>query len=319
MRFNVGSFHFEFRFHRGFFWLPTNQRDEGRRNYFMFAQDVAGAIAPPSSRGSDEDGPAYGIEGEEAERVRATALLSRLAERGRRANHSKTVKEVVRQVAEWLPWNGRVLIDMRETPHATGDRERARIWHSGRAIRVLRWCLQAGLLARREGLGFHLAIVPRKEVVEITIPISLGGLGRYRRHLRRLDRFDELGPDWWKKDLGSGALFKMQAQIDQAGYRRRAAAYRDWVMKDWGWNGREASNSHGTEYFVVYRHLRLHRAGAIIREAILAAMQSQLATQRIDARITCQLPTARDIDQVIERLRDGEVSIGQAIKEVRTT
>jgi hypothetical protein len=228
------------------------------------------------------------------------------------------VKEIMHQIAEWLPWTGRILIDMREISHARDDRERSRICHNRRAVRVLRWYVQAGVSVRRECLGFHLAIIPCKDVVEITIPISLGGLGRYRRSLRRLDRFDDLGPDWWTSDLGSGALFKTQAQTDQTSYRRRAAAYRDWVMKDWGWNGREASNSHGTEFFVVYRHLRLHRAGAIIREAILAAMQSQLSAQGIDAQITCRLPTAGDIDRVIERLREGAVTIGQAIKEAQT-
>jgi hypothetical protein len=133
---------------------------------------------------------------------------------------------------------------------------------------------------------------------------------------RRLDKFNATGPRHWHTLLLAGTLEPADWNFDFSAYRRRVTAYRDWVTRAWGWNGRDTSTALKTEYFSVYRFLRMHRACAILRSTILQTVQELLRTRGIRARIVTRLRTAEEIDIVIARLSRGDTSLEDAYEAI---
>jgi hypothetical protein len=185
-----------------------------------------------------------------------------------------------------------------------------------------RWTLDVGRVTVQLGFSredryaflFHIGVVPTADIYEVRIPKLLGGLRGYRRLLGRLERFSDLGPTYWRRKLEVG---ETDWRFDFAGYRRRARAYRERAARDWGWSGRDSASELKTEFFTVYRYLRMRRACALVRESILESLSAVLSRSGIEARISAiGLPSPEAIERAILQLERGEISLEDAYKLV---
>jgi hypothetical protein len=317
MALKLGRLSVGLRIHNGFFRLVGKQdADIGRPNYHMFVEDVAAGVLPYGARRGRADGPAVDLQVDPAIRQMARARLGALTPGRHRKGAHIDIEDAVGYVGERLAWTGRFLVDMR---CADSDHQRHGVaeCHDRWTLNMGRFTVQLGFSREdRYAFLFHIGAVPTADIYEARIPKVLGGLRGYRRLLRRLDRFSDLGPTYWRRLLEAG---EMDRRFDFAGYRRRARAYRERAARDWGWSGRDSSTELKTEFFTVYRYLRMRRACALVRESILESLSAVLRRSGIEARITAiGLPSPEAIERAILQLERGEISLEDAYKLVST-
>jgi hypothetical protein len=306
------------RIHKGFFRLVGEQgADIGRPNYHMFVEDVGAGVLPYGVRGGRAGGPAVELQVDPAILQTARDRLGALSPGSRRGGARIDVEDIVRYVGERLPWTGRFLIDMRcadsDHHHRFGVAECYDPW----TPRIGRFTVQVGFSrADKCAFLFHIGAVPTADIYEARIPEELGGIRGYSRLLRRLDRFSELGPTHWRRQLESG---EADWRFDFARYRRTARTYRERAARVWGWSGRDSSAELKTEFFTVFRYLRMRRACALVRQSILDSLSAVLSRSGIEGRITVNgLPSAEAIEQAILQLERGAISLEDAYKLVST-
>lgn len=301
--------------HKGFFRLPS-ETDFNRTNLFMFAQDIPLRTAPYSRRFDGEDQPTFRLQGNVDDVEKAVACLGEIGP-DRNLDPEEVAEGAVRHVVQRLVWFGRLLVDLRN--------ERVRmdggVYHSAECYdswtpHVGAHVLQFGFVRERNRFVLHIGRVPRDNVFVSSIPRELGGVRGFRAMTRWLDRFNPTGPRHWQTALLAGTLQTGDWNFDFTSYRRRVSAYRDWLTRAWGWDGRDTSVTLKTEYYGVYRFLRMQRACAILRVSILQALQGLFQARGSRARVVTPLPTAEQIDEIIERLARGDISMEAAYKLV---
>ena len=88
------------------------------------------------------------------------------------------------------------------------------------------------------------------------------------------------------------------------------------LTDSWGWNRRDPSLDHETEFFSFYRTITFHWAQAVLRNHIVDELNLFLKRLQLDSMITIQgLPTPDIILEVRGKMADGEISFTEAFKK----
>ena len=88
----------------------------------------------------------------------------------------------------------------------------------------------------------------------------------------------------------------------------------------WGWDQRDYKLQHWTEFYAVYRHIKLKWAQACIREHIVAELNQLFRRLHIEAEIVVTgLPIAQTILEVQQRMCEGDVSLTDALNACGST
>ena len=157
-------------------------------------------------------------------------------------------------------------------------------------------------------------IVPADRIWYLGIPSVLGGRGKYKNILRRLEKFDHFGPEFWRQDLKQGVQSK---NFDFQRYVRNTDIYYRKVTKTWGWNCRDWSRERTTDFYSFYKMVNFSWAQAILREHVINELNQLFVRLEIECEIKVSgLPTASDIMEVRTELLAGSISFGNVSDRV---
>ena len=158
-------------------------------------------------------------------------------------------------------------------------------------------------------------VVPAGRIWYLEMPPALGGRNGYKNILRRLRKFERIGPEFWRKDLEHGVQSK---GFDLQRYVRNCEIYHGQITKIWGWNRRDWSQERCTEFFTFYKLLRFSWAQATLREHIVGELNGLFVRLGIECELKVTgLPTPYDILQTNSELLEGRISFGTASDRVR--
>lgn len=287
--------------------FPSLSREPDiNQNVHMFTQDVHLAVMPIGGRTEKHKEFTISLEGSQNECEKAQHLIGEI---GRYDRHDLAgmVCDAIEEVAQHLAWQGCAVYEV------VRDEDGAlHVWSftSKRLWKFPGWFLQ--IIPRGDWNLWKKkwAIVAARRIWYLEMPPSLGGRKGYTRILRKLRRFEHLGPVFWRKDLERG---EQSQNFDFQRYVRNSEIYYGWITKAWGWNRRDWSQERSTEFFSFYKMVRFRWAQAVLREHIV----NELNRLFVRLRVACQLrvsglPTAVDILTTNSELLDGKISFGMA-------
>ncbi len=83
----------------------------------------------------------------------------------------------------------------------------------------------------------------------------------------------------------------------------------------WGWNRRDSSGNHDTEFFYFLRSLRFRQAEAVLRNHLVKEINKFFARCSINARVRpVGFPTEAEIGELIEKALTGSVHYAEAFR-----
>lgn len=279
-------------------------------NVHMFIEDVHLAVMPIGGRTEKHKEFAITLNGEKEDCDRARNLVGGI---GTYDGHDLAlmVCDAVNEMARHLAWEGCAVYEIIPDD---GGATRLHGFTSKRLVRLSGWFLQVIPRGDWELWKKKWAIIPVSRIWYLEIPSALGGRKGYTRTLKRLRRFDQLGPVFWRQDLEHGEQSK---NFDFQEYVKNSEIYFRRVTKGWGWNRRDWSQERSTEFFSFYKMITFRWAQAVLREHIVSELN------RLFSRLgfACQLkviglPTADDILKTKSELLDGKISFGVASDRV---
>lgn len=279
-------------------------------NIHMFTQDVQMAVMPIGGRTEKHKEFAVMFEGAHEECAKAEQLVGDI---GRYDRHDVAgmVCDAVEEIARYLAWEGCAVYEL-----IRGDDGMQHIWGftSKGLWRLPGYFMQ--IIPRGDWDLFKkkLVFVPAHRIWYLQMPPALGGRMGYRNILRRLRRFERLGPEFWRSDLEHGV---QSIGFDLQRYARDSDIYFGQVTKDWGWNRRDWSQERCTEFFTFYKMIRFSWANAMLREHIVGELNGLFARLGIKCKLKVTgLPTSADILQTHSELSEGKISFGTASDRV---
>ena len=161
----------------------------------------------------------------------------------------------------------------------------------------------------------NMFFVPVDRIWYLEMPSALIGRREYKKILRRLKKFESLGPQFWQQDLMREVRFKY---FDYRWYARNTNIYYRTVTKRWGWTVRDLSDASTTEFYSIYKTVNFCCAQAILREHVINEFNRFFKRLRIDCEIkVCGLPKAREIVEIRNELLEGRISFRDALDRVR--
>ncbi|OGA53221.1 MAG: hypothetical protein A3F74_07055 [Betaproteobacteria bacterium RIFCSPLOWO2_12_FULL_62_58] len=272
----------------------------------MFTEDVHLGLMPIGGRTEKHKEFAVSLQGSEDECEKTRGLIGEI---GRYDTHdlAEMVCDAVEEMARHLAWEGcavyEIVLDDDGAPHVWSFTSKG-LW------RLPRWFLQVIPRGDWDLWKRKWTVVPASRIWYVDMPSILGGRTGYRRVLKRLGRFEPLGPQFWRKDLERGQQSK---NFDFQGYVRQSEIYFDRITKAWGWNRRDWSQERSTEFFNVYKMVNFRWAQAVLREHMIAALNSLFARLGITCEVKVKgLPTVDDILNTKREFLDGRISFGAA-------
>ena len=153
-------------------------------------------------------------------------------------------------------------------------------------------------------------IVPEEDIWDITVPRVLGGCRSYRKTLRKLARFPYPAPSFLTNEVSAE---QWHEDLDLDRYVREVRLFTSKATAKWGWIHRDRELRHWTEFYAVYRHIKLNWAQACIREHIVNELNQLFRRLHVEAEIVVTgLPTAQEILGVLERMCNGDISLTDA-------
>jgi hypothetical protein len=280
------------------------------QNVHMFTQDVQLALMPIGGRTEKHKEFRVTLEGSQGEREKAEQLIGEIAEYDGH-DLAGMVCDAVEEVARNLSWKGCAVFEI------IRDDDSQHIW--GFTSKGL-WKLPGYFLQIIPRGDWDLwkkkyVVVPASKIWYLEIPPSLGGRKGYKNILRRLRRFERIGPEFWRKDLERGI---QSTGFDLQRYMRNGEIYYGQVTKTWGWNRRDWSQERCTEFYTFYKLLRFSWAQAMLREHIVGELNGLFVRLGIECELKVTgLPTPYDILQTNSELLEGKISFGTASDRVR--
>lgn len=295
----------------------------------MFVQDVHATVVPYGPR---RNGPIVGrMEGSEAGLSIAAPTLRSLAEHSHRWDGpDQTIPDVIRTVVQHLLWRGysAFLIEepTQEEARGAGSANAGEVTFQPLRPLPYGWMLRTPLgmvefLGRAGRWGEKRRFVrfyPRRRVWIVDVPRSLGGRWGFWWMLKRLQLFSRVFPRWSTKIVAEEQNYLM---FDVTEYSRLKAAYQAVSAARWGWSGRDYSTTYQTEFFSVYRTVTFHHALAVLREHVLARLNS-LLQERLALDVRAELSGVRPssaIMDVRDRMVRGDLALLSALQEADIT
>ena len=281
------------------------------QNIYMFVEDVQLGLMPIGGRTERHKEFAVSLAGGGEDRAKAEQLIGQI---GQYDQHdlAEMVCDAIEEIARHLAWEGYAVYEL-----VRSDDGMQHIW--GFTPKRL-WRLPGCFLQVIPRGDWNLwkkkvIVVPTKRVWCVEIPAELGGRRGYQALLRRLGRFEHIGPVFWRKDLLRGVQSR---DFDLQRYVRNSEVYYGQVTKPWGWNRRDYSQERCTEFFTFYKLLRFSWAQAILREHIVGELNRLFARLGIRCELQVNgLPTPEEIRQTERELSEGSITFGAAADRVR--
>ncbi len=279
-------------------------------NVHMFTEDVRLAIMPIGGRSEKQKNFAVALDGDKNASERARDLMRDLAESDR-DDLPRLVCGAVEGIGKRLAWEGCAIYEIIRSDdsahHIYG-------FTAKRLVRIPGWFVQIIPRADWELWKMKWAAVPVSRIWHVEMPEILQGRSGYLRTLRKLRRFQQLGPAFWRKDLEQGEQSK---HFDFQRYVRNTEIYSSQVTNVWGWNRRDRSQERTTEFYGFYKMVTFHWAQAVLREHIILELNALFS--RLD--VNCQLkinglPTASEILKIRQELLGGTISFKSASERV---
>jgi hypothetical protein len=293
-------------------YFPSLRYDQGPESS-MFIQDISSSVVPLwARRGRDERFKAN-ISGTDVDRDRVIALLWSLG-RDNRHDIEELVAGAIREIARHLSGYGRALY---EVGRANEDQSVYLLsgFISARSFN-LRWCwLQVVPTQDRELWERSITILPSRDVWVVRMPKLLGGYRGYRAILRKLNRFGNSGPNFWRDDLGHAR--SLPTYFNFMEYRREVEIFTTRITRKWGWNRRDFGDRNWTEFMQFFRTLTFHWAQALLREHIVSEFNLLLVRLGINAELSVSgLLTPGEILRIRDEMMEGKISFGKAFEAI---
>lgn len=150
--------------------------------------------------------------------------------------------------------------------------------------------------------------IPKEKVLRIEFPKELGGKKRINKILKRSW---ELGQEIIPKFQMDAMEKQENIGFDSKIYTKAKYLEIATITKDLGWNQRQLSTNHITEYYALLRLLRQKKVEATVREMIFAKLNETLngSVLNFGAKVSMgNLFTASDIDARIKKLTEGNTT-----------
>jgi hypothetical protein len=275
---------------------------------YMFVQDFSAGIVPYGARAGENKPHVATLSGNTKQTDRAIDLLLSLGGR-HYSDLDEIVLHAIQEIAQNVSWFGRMSYE---------------VVHPSRAESIS--LMRSFTPQRLFNLHWRfLQVVPKKDrhlwkksfnwllpsdVWIISVPRALGGYRGYRAILRKLRRYDGLGPHFYRVDLERGT---MATNFDFLGYHREIEVFQSRITRKWGWNRRDFSSKNWTEFMQFYRTLTFRWAQAIFREHIVSEFNLLLGRLGINATLSVSgIPSSAEILHLREEMAAGNISYVKA-------
>ncbi len=267
----------------------------------MFTEDIHLAIMPIGGRTDKQKEFAVEFQGDASDCERAKEIVGELCEFDR-YDTAEMVCDAVENIARQLAWEGQVAFEIMY------DEEQ--IYLNGlttkNLFKLFNWYLQLIPHSDWDLWKRKFSFVTKKKIWKLEIPHELGGVWGYKKVLRKLRKYNHIGPDFYRKDLERGITAK---SFDFLKYVRRSEIYFNRVTHTWGWNRRDWSQDKCTEFYSFYKMISFRHAQAILREYIIEEINRLLNRLSIKCNlIVTGLPTAKEILRIKNDMQKGELS-----------
>lgn len=286
--------------------FPSLSRSHKGIETHMFTDDVRNGVMPYRN---SESSDGYSVSFEENPGV--TNVLTALSHYGG-SFYSKEdlLRHAVDEIALRLAWYGRAVYqicyieDSKEIDLKPCTLDRLYI--------LLGFYIHHVPIGDREAFKSTFIVVSKRNVWELEMPAALGGAVQYRKILRGLKRYKGTLPLFMEEDLEAQ---RPNPHFNLSDYILRKEVNEARLTASWGWNRRDSSLKHETEFFHFYRTITFHWAQAVLRDHIINELNDLLKRLQIPSMITIQgVPTPDTILETRKKMLDGEVSFEQAYK-----
>lgn len=285
--------------------------DDINSNTKIFIEDIHIVVMPLSGRFRQTTDFSVELQGNPDDEPRAIAILQSLT---RGAAHSRPdlrdlLSDSVNEIARYLAWSGRAVYEI-----IRGE-ESDQAWQlysftDKRLLRAFRNYIQIIPKADQRIWGKTHVIIPEKDIWNIAMPQVLGGYRGYRKILKKLRRYSQLGPSFLMNETENqewATYFRTEL------YRTEINLFVAKTTARFGWPMRNSGLKIWTEFYMMYRFVTLDWAKACIREHIINELNKLLQRLQIDTEIVVRgLPTAREILKIRQQMCEGKISMGNA-------
>lgn len=278
-------------------------------NVGMFTEDIHLAIMPIGGRTERQEHFIAELQGEEPDCEKAKAIIGELGEFDR-YDTTAMICDAIDNIAKHLAWEGQAVYEIIK------DNEQIYLhgFTSKNLIQIILWYLQIIPPGDWDLWKRKYNLINNKRIWKVKIPYELGGISGHKRILKRLRKYDHLGPSFYRKDLERGETPKY---YDFLKYVRNSEIYFNRVTHKWGWNRRDWAQEKCTEFYTFYKMLSFRYAQAILREHIIKEINQLLERLSIQCKLFVGgLPTAKEILQIRNDMHKGLVSFAEVSAKV---
>lgn len=275
----------------------------------MFTEDIHLAIMPIGGRTEKQQEFAVEFKGEEPDCEKAKEIIGELGQFDKH-DIEALVCDAVDNIARHLAWEGQAVHEI------INDSEQVYIhgFTSKNLFKIFFWYLQIIPLGDWALWKRKFSLLNKKRIWVVQIPQVLGGTTGYKRVLKRLRKYNHLGPNFSKQDLECGLITK---NYDFLQYVRNAEIYFNRATHKWGWNRRDWSQEKCTEFYSFYKMLSFRYAQAVLREHIIHEINQLLDRLSVRCKLVVTgLPTAKEILQIRKDMQKGDISFTEASDKV---
>jgi hypothetical protein len=275
----------------------------------MFTEDIYLAIMPIGGQSEKQSDFTIELQGEEQDCEKAKDIIGELGQFDK-YDIEAMVCDAVENIAKHLAWEGQAVFEI------INDSEQVYIhgFTSKNLTRLFLWYLQIippgdwGLWKRK------YTLIKRKRIWKIQMPRELGGTRGYTRVLKRLRKYNHLGPSFYRQDLERGLTTRNYAFLK---YVRNSEIHFNRVTHIWGWNRRDWSQDKCTEFYSFYKMLSFRYAQAILREHIVQEINKLFDRLSVKCKlVVVGLPTAKAILQIRSDMQKGDISFTEVSDKV---
>lgn len=282
-------------------FLPSLRQTEDDifQNVFMFVQDISHPMPLLITR---KENFSVRLVGTEDAQRKALQLLDELSEHEGRLPEEKLAR-AVDTLAKGIAWEGRVQFEL--IPRDDGTTFFHQIT-AKRLFRIFGFAVQyLNAEDRKFWQSLALRCAPLSALWHIDVPSEFGGRRGYKRLLSGLKKFNNLGPRFLSVDMQHGIN---PSNFDITSYARSNNIFRFKLTHSWGWNCRDLSNEHTTEFYSMYRSAAAERSSCILRTHIISQINALLKRLDINCTIvTDGLVSGEDAQRMMRELVTGEL------------
>jgi hypothetical protein len=155
--------------------------------------------------------------------------------------------------------------------------------------------------------------IPAELMWHVTLPAALGSVKEHRKLLADLERLGLPVPRF----ALDGARLGAEVGFDFATSRRAMDIAIERATARWGTIPSFQRIKGSTEYYLFARRLQWNHSQALLREHILAELNTLLKRLELPRVSMHGIPTARQLCTAIEQLHQGRISVEEAMKLTR--